>query len=282
MTQTPSHDTAGKLEGRVVAVPESRQLDVFASMLERRGAAVMRCPLVAIKDAPDPAPVVAWIERAIETPPALHVFYTGEGITRLLGFAERAGLREPFVDSLRGVTKLCRGPKPVRALRKLDLDVDVPAPAPTTAGVIEALGGLDLAGRRVCVQLYGSEPNPELTAFFERERIDADAVHPYVYTDESDDARVVELIGELAEGRVDAIAFTSKSQVERLLKLARGRELGARLEAGLAGTCVAAVGPVVAAALDDAGIRVDATPDDNYFMKPLVTELSRRLARSSP
>lgn len=279
MTQTQAEDSArALLQGRVVAVPESRQLDVLANMLERRGADVIRCPLVAIKDAPDPAPVVAWLERAIETPPALHVFYTGEGVTRLLGFAERAGLRDRFVESLGSVTKLCRGPKPVRALRRLGLDVDVPAPAPTTAGVIEALSRLDLGGRRVCVQLYGSDPIPELTAFFERERIDADAVHPYVYADESDDARVVELIDELAEGRVDAIAFTSKSQVERLLKLARERGLGARLEAGLAGACVAAVGPVVAATLADAGIRVDATPDDNYFMKPLVTELAAKLA----
>jgi len=39
------------LAGRTVAVPETRELEVFAAMLERRGASVVRCPLVAIHDA---------------------------------------------------------------------------------------------------------------------------------------------------------------------------------------------------------------------------------------
>jgi uroporphyrinogen-III synthase len=41
-----------------IAVPETRELEVFASLLERRGATVLRCPLVAIRDAPDPTPVL--------------------------------------------------------------------------------------------------------------------------------------------------------------------------------------------------------------------------------
>ncbi len=280
MTESSTAASPGQVfKGRNIAVPESRQLDLFASMLEKRGATVIRCPLVAIKDAPDPAPVVAWIRRAIESPPALHVFYTGEGVDRLLGFAERAGLRADFVAALGAVRKLCRGPKPVRALRRIDLDVEVPAPQPTTAGVIEALAGLDLGAGRVCVQLYGSEPVLELTAFFEREGIEADPVHPYVYADETDDAQVLDLIERLAARGCDAIAFTSKSQVERLLKLARASELDAKLRNGLEGTCVAAVGPVVGEALAEAGIRVDASPKQNYFMKPLVSELAARIGR---
>ena len=41
------------LADKVVAVPEARQLDVLASLLERRGASVLRCPLVSILDSPD-------------------------------------------------------------------------------------------------------------------------------------------------------------------------------------------------------------------------------------
>ena len=46
------------LAGRVVAIAEARELDVFAALLERRGAQVLRYPLVKIIDAPDPAPVL--------------------------------------------------------------------------------------------------------------------------------------------------------------------------------------------------------------------------------
>ena len=59
---------------------------------------------------------------------------------------------------------------------------------------------------------------------FERRGIAVDCVAPYVYASAADDERVAALIGELAAGRVDAIAFTSKAQVQRLLELARKRE----------------------------------------------------------
>ena len=42
------------LKGRVIAIPETREVEIFAAMLERRGATVVRCPMVAILDAPDP------------------------------------------------------------------------------------------------------------------------------------------------------------------------------------------------------------------------------------
>ena len=42
------------LAGRTVALPETRELDSCARMLEEKGAAVHRCPLVGIRDAPDP------------------------------------------------------------------------------------------------------------------------------------------------------------------------------------------------------------------------------------
>ena len=47
---TPSSESERVLAGKVVAVPEARQLDVLADLLERRGAAVLRCPLVSIVD----------------------------------------------------------------------------------------------------------------------------------------------------------------------------------------------------------------------------------------
>src|SRR2546421_10232135 len=66
------------LAGRTVAVPETRELEGFATMLERRGASVVRCPLVAIRDATDPAPVLA-LPRA---------FAGGTGVYQILPCGE--------------------------------------------------------------------------------------------------------------------------------------------------------------------------------------------------
>jgi uroporphyrinogen-III synthase len=51
-----------------------------------------------------------------------------------------------------------------------------------------------------------------------------------------------------------------------------------RVRQSLAATQVAAVGPVVAAALAAQGVRVDAMPGSSWFMKPLTSELVRLLA----
>jgi uroporphyrinogen-III synthase len=109
------------LAGRTIAVPETRELDVFAAMLERRGASVLRCPLVAILDAPDPAPVLDWIRWFSGGACDDVILLTGEGLRRLLACIEKnePQLRGDFVAQLARVRKITRGPKPARALREL-------------------------------------------------------------------------------------------------------------------------------------------------------------------
>src|SRR5438105_3857130 len=90
------------LAGRTIAVPETRELEVFAAMLERRGARVLRCPLVAIRDAPDPAPVLAFARAFAQQACDDLVLTTGEGLRRILGCIERhePELRAAFLAAL--------------------------------------------------------------------------------------------------------------------------------------------------------------------------------------
>ena len=273
----PSSESDRVLAGKVVAVPEARQLDVLASLLERRGASVLRCPLVGIVDSPDEAGVVGWIERLIATPTDLVVFYTGEGVQRLVGFASRAGREAAFIAALGRTPKLTRGPKPKRALKTLELEPEHSATEPTTAGMIDTAKSITTPLRRVALQLYNQDQDRQLADYFEQRGAAVDCVAPYVYASKADDDRVAALIGEIEAGRVDAIAFTSKAQVQRLLELAQKRGLETALRSGLQRTKVAAIGPVVAADLEGARISVDAMPEESYSMKPLVTSLCQLL-----
>ena len=275
----PSSESDHVLAGKVVAVPEARQLDVLASLLERRGASVLRCPLVGIVDSPDEAGVVGWIERLIATPPDLVVFYTGEGVQRLVGFANRENREAAFIAALARTPKLTRGPKPKRALKALGLEPEHSATEPTTAGMIETAKSIATPLRRVALQLYNQDQDRQLADYFEQRGAAVDSVAPYVYASKADDDRVAALIGEIEAGRVDAIAFTSKAQVQRLLELAQKRRLEPALRSGLERTKVAAIGPVVAAELTSLGVTVDAMPEDSYSMKPLVTSVCELLAR---
>jgi uroporphyrinogen-III synthase len=275
MTSAADRDTA--LAGRVIAVPESRQLDVLAGLLERRGASVLRCPLISIKDSPDTAAVVDWLDRCISLPTDLLVFYTGEGIERLLTFAQRSDREAAFLTALRRTAKLTRGPKPKRALHRLGLDAELEAEEPTTAGLIAATASLPLPQRRVAIQLYSGDQDRLLIETLEKRGVAVDCVAPYVYATAAEDEQVARLIGQLEAGEVDAIAFTSKSQVQRLFRLAADRGLLPSLLVGLARVRVAAVGPVVGAELEAAHVRVDAMPEHSYSMKPLVTTLCELL-----
>lgn len=263
------------LNGRTIAVPETRSLDIFADMLERRGAKVLRCPLVAIKDAPNPQPVLQWVEAFNRGSCDDLILLTGEGLRRILSCIDRhkPDLRAPFIDRLSQVRKITRGPKPARALREISLKPDIAAETPTTPGVIQALASLNLQGRRVGVQLYGTERNPVLMDFLQSAGAHTLIVAPYIYADAADDGAVRELLQQMAAGKVDAIAFTSSPQVDRLFNVGP-EEL---VRTALRRTQVAAVGPVVGEALTRHGVEVNCTPEESFFMKPLTTAMAEML-----
>jgi uroporphyrinogen-III synthase len=265
------------LANRVIAVAEARELDVFASLLERRGARVLRYPLVKIIDAPDPAPVLAFLRSAADGHLDDLILLTGEGLRRMMSCIDRhqPSLGPRFLAALRQMRKITRGPKPARALRELGLSSDLPAAVPTTAGVIDALRAVDLHRRRVGVQLYGGEPNLPLIDFLNGAGALVSSVAPYLYADAATEAAVQELLERMRSGEVDAIAFTSKAQVERLFRAAPAE----RVRAALAATNVAAVGPVVGDTLAAYGVVVNAMPENAWFMKPLTASLSDLLAR---
>jgi len=262
------------LEGQTVALAEGRQLEELAQMLEDEGATALRCPMVSILDAPDAAPVLAWLRELIADRFAYVILLTGEGLRRLLGFAEREGLRDAAIAAVGRTRTVTRGPKPVRALREVGLTPTLVAGSPTTDGVIATLRNEALQGLTVGVQLY-SESNPPLVQFLESAGATARTVLPYVYAPAADAERVADLIERLARGEVQVLVFTSSPQVDRLYEVAAERGLEATLRQGLERTRVAAVGPVVADNLRQRGARVDICPEQGFVMKNLVQQIIR-------
>jgi len=264
------------LAGRTIVLLESRQLDLMAGMIEEQGGKIIRCPLVAIVDSPDRAAVLQWVDDLVLTRFDDVIFYTGEGIRRLLTAADSAGKRDSFIDALKRVRKISRGPKPVRALREIGLESDI-VTEPTSAGIVAALAGVALAGRTIGVQTYGEFANDAVDGFLAKSGAIIRTVAPYRYSVSTDDAVVAALIEKLAAGAIDAIAFTSSSQLERLEKIAAERHWEPALRRGLDRVLVAAIGPVMAASLKDRGFRVDAMPERSFTLKPLLRAMTAAL-----
>jgi uroporphyrinogen-III synthase len=260
-----------------IVVPESRELDLFAAMLEAKGATTLRCPMVAILDLEDDATALAWLRRLASGGFDDLVLLTGEGLRRLLGIARRAAIEAEVIAALGRLRTIVRGPKPVRALREIGLAPGLIAAAPTTEGVIASLAAEKLAGRRVGVQLYPGNPNAKLLDFLRHAGASAEPVLPYRYASDAETGKVREIIVAMAAGRVDLVAFTSSPQLRRLAEVARESHLEDALKQGLARTRIAAVGPVVAAAVATLGGTVAIMPDDNFHMKPLVNAICAAL-----
>jgi uroporphyrinogen-III synthase len=274
---------ADKLSGYRILILETREEAQFSRLLTEQGADVLQCPMFAIHDAPDPAPVEAWIRRFVEKPCDDLVLMTGEGLRRLMKLARRTGCDADFVTALGKARKFARGPKPGRALREIGLEPEVTTEKPTSEGVADMLSRLDLRGHRLGLQLYPDKDHGALIGAITARGAEVDTVLPYVYDAKAADANIVTAIEEMAAGKVDAIALTNLGQVRRLIEAARASGYEDRLREGLARTPIASVGPAVSDELKSHGLRTDIYPaNDAFFMKPLISAMAAELAKSPP
>ncbi|WP_050423149.1 uroporphyrinogen-III synthase [Bradyrhizobium tropiciagri] len=274
---------AERLNGYRILILETREEAQFSRLLAEQGADVLQCPMFTIHDAPDPAPIEAWIRRAIERPLDDLVLMTGEGLRRLMKVVRRIGVEAEFVGGLGKARKFARGPKPGRALREIGLEPQMTTEKPTSEGVAEMLSKLDLKGHRLGLQLYPDKDHATLIGAIKAQGAEVDTVLPYVYDAQAADANIVTAIDEMARGQIDAIALTSSGQVRRLLEVAQAHKCEAQLREGLEQTPIASVGPVVSDELKTYGLRTDIYPvNDAFFMKPLISAMAMALAKAPP
>ncbi|WGD55393.1 uroporphyrinogen-III synthase [Bradyrhizobium sp. CB1650] len=274
---------ADRLNGYRILILEAREEAQFSKLLAEQGAEVVQCPMFAIHDAPDPAPIEAWIRRAIDKPFDDLVLMTGEGLRRIMKLAAARGLDQALLASLAKSRKFARGPKPGRALREVALDAQQTTEKPTTEGVIEMLAKIDLKGHRLGLQLYPDKDHSALTGALAAQGAKVDAVLPYVYDPKAADANIVAAIEAMAEGQIDSIALTNLGQVRRLIETAKAHGREARLRVGFERTLIASVGPAVSGELAAHGLRTDVSPvEDHYFMRPLISAMAAALVERRP
>jgi len=274
---------ADRLPGYRILILETREEAQFSRLLAEQGADVLRCPMFAINDAPDPAPVEAWIRRAIDKPFDDLVLMTGEGLRRLMKVARRIAVDAAFVAALGQARKFARGPKPGRALREIGLEPQETTEKPTSEGVAEMMSRLDLRGHRVGLTLYPDKDHSALIGAIAAGGATVDPVLPYAYDAKAADAAIASAIEEMAKGTVDAIALTNLSQVRRLVETARAHGWEEKLREGFARTPIASVGPAVDDELKCHGLRASISPaGEAYFMKPLISAMAAELSKKPP
>lgn len=265
------------LDGRVVALMQTRHAAELAALVERHGGVPVAAPCLREAAVEDAAPLDAALHEVAGAPLDLAIFQTGVGTDRLLAAAAAAGIEEAVLDRLAGAVVLARGPKPLTVLLRHRIRVDRRTPEPHTTAEVVDLVEADLGGRRVMLQHYGS-PNVDLAALLRGRGAELVEISTYHWRLPHDTGPIRSFLVRLEAGELDLTVFTSASQVDNLFHVAEVEGVDDRLAGWLAAnTDVAAVGPVCAAALRARGVPVRIEPA-RPKMVPLVRALCEHVA----
>ncbi|HXD75623.1 MAG TPA: uroporphyrinogen-III synthase [Vicinamibacterales bacterium] len=243
------------LKGKRVALLEARMSGELSSLVERQGGIAYSVPAVRETAIDQPEEAAAFLDHLCAGRFDAVVFMTGVGASALLKEAGKRNQLDAALRALRTTVTVCRGPKPVAVLRRNDIQVSVSAAEPhTTREVLDATAALGVSGKRVGLVDYGERTVPAADGL-RRQGAKVDEVCLYEWRLPEDPAPLEHLIGEIVDGKVDAVAVTSQIQIRHLFQIADNIGRHAALADALnRRTVVAAVGPVCATALRSFGV----------------------------
>jgi uroporphyrinogen-III synthase len=247
------------LEGRTIALLESRRGAELAALVRQFGGTPVSAP--SVQEVERPEEVQRFTGHLMDGRFDVVVFLTGAGIQALLNDALRRGTLDKTVAALRGTTIACRGPKPLAALKRHGLAPSVTSAKPhTSRELLDALSHVPLDGCRVALVHYG-ERSPGVSEELRGRGAVVDDVCAYEWALPADERPLVALIEQVVAGRVDALLVTSQIQFRNLQTIARKAAHDQGLGAALRGeVIVGAIGPICAEAIRDGGVMPDVMP----------------------
>ncbi len=192
------------------------------------------------------------------------MFLTGVGAQVVLRVAENVNQREAYLDALKKIPVVARGPKPVSALRPLGVPITLIAPEPNTwRELLQALDAnaavVPLRDKMIAVQEYGAANDELLSALRERgARVRRVPVYDWQLPEDVGPLRnAVQL---LVHREIDVVFFTTSVQVRHLMLLAGEMKLADEVRRAMTDVFVASIGPVTSDELRQNGLPVDMVP----------------------
>ncbi len=249
------------LFGKRVVVTRSRdQASVFAEMLIDRGATIIEFPTI------DVVPPASWAEldAAIDEVESYQwVIFTSANAVRF--FFDRLRGRGKDLRQLKGISICAVGPKTAEALEQFGLKADVIPAEFKAEGVLAALGGIDVEGKRFLI------PRAKIAREIIPDRLrelgaEVTVATAYENVKPTGDVERVKKLFE--EGKIAAVTFTSSSTVHNFVEMLGQKEYKILLK----GAVIACIGPVTAKTAKEYGLTADIMPKD-YTIPALVDAL---------
>ncbi len=245
-----------QLLGMSVVITAERRAAELGAALERRGAEIVQAPVMSIVPHVDDAELLAVTAKLVAEPPEVVVVTTGIGFRGWMEAADAAGLAHDLHTVLEQARIIARGPKARGAIQAAGLQADWVAESETSQEICDVLLSEGVTGLKVAVQHHGSGADgidDELV----RAGAQVRSLVVYRWGPTRQPEAVEAAVRRVAAGRCDAVAFTSAPGAVAWLEAAARLGLSHELVQACAathGVLAAAVGPVTAQPLLDAGI----------------------------
>jgi uroporphyrinogen-III synthase len=260
----------------IVALLEARMSNELARLVSKHGGLPLTVPAVR-EAAQAPSSIEPLLTELAGGRHEVVLFMTGVAVSLLFELAEQVGRRAELVTALRQVITVCRGPKPTAALRGFGVPPTLSAREPFTAAeLIDAMGDIEIAGKRVLLFNYG-ERSETLSETLLARRADLREFWLYRWQMPDDTTQLEGLVRRIVARDIDALAVTCQIQFRHLYQVAERIELERELISALNDrVVVGAVGPTCRAILEAYGVQPHVMPE-HPKMGPLVAALMRHL-----
>ena len=264
---------------RVIAF-ESRRANEIAELIRRQGGDPFVAPSMREASLKDNTEAFDFAERLFAGQFDMMIFLTGVG-TRALD--KVLASRYPpgrLAEALRKITIVARGPKPMAALREMQVPIAVTVPEPNTWRELLAATA-ERSERRIAVQEYGKS-NRELLEGLRARGAEVTPVRVYQWDLPEDTEPLREAVRRIAEGRADVAMFTTSLQVAHLCRIAAEVALDKQVRAALGRMAIASIGPTTTETLEDYGLAADITPTHpklGFLVKETAEQAAAVLAR---
>lgn len=262
--------------GLRVASLESRNADEIARMITRFGGQPFVSPSLREVPLAENREAIDFAHRLITGGIDVMVFLTGVGFRHLLAAVEKHVGRDRYLNALRDITTICRGPKPAAAMKEVGLTPTHRVPEPNTWRELLATidASVPIAHQNVGLQEYGVT-NRSLIAGLEARGAHVVQVRVYQWELPEDTAPLEANIRAMVASERDVLLCTSAHQVVNLLRMADKLGLEQKLRSALKRMVIASVGPSTSDTLRDHDLQVDVEPE-HPKMGPLVSAAAEK------
>lgn len=258
-----------ELMGKNIAIAANRRSEEIAEIIRKKGGepvvkSIQGQMLLNEKDAEQD------VEYLLNHSFDWIVLTTGVGAQALENAAKRLDVLAAFIDKLSTSKLAIRGSKATKWLRTHGLEPTFLAPDATMHALTKGLQEIDIAGDSVFFQAYNKEEEKSIQQFVGTFSENLYMSRPYHYL-EPDKTVLQELVDLITSRSLDAVIFTTKTQVRNLLANQESKiEL---VEALQADVLAVSVGKVTTQELLDSGVQHVIEPQ-NQKMGAMIVKLA--------